>query len=239
MSATIFSCRRFDTQAPRRYHAGHGGTIGEQAVPSDDDSDCCLSGGTPSPRILGLPTFFRQRDAADIGIHSRELSRLVDEGSVERVVRGLYRRNDAEITEHYTHAAVFARVPTAIVCLLTALYIHEIGTQLPWKVWIGIHHKARAPATGLPIRVVRFSGASLRYGVEDTEFEGVPGRITSPARTIVDCFRFRRVVGLDVALEAARDALDQRKATPDQIWRVAEVCRAKSLIRPVLEALLG
>ena len=132
-----------------------------------------------------------------------------------------------------------ARVPGAILCLLTALNVHDIGTQLPPKVWIAIPHKARTPVTGLPIRVVRFSGASLRYGVEDAEFEGVPARITSPARTIVDCFRFRRILGIGIALEAIRDALADRKVTPAQIQRAAEVCRAESLVRPVLQALLA
>ena len=81
-------------------------------------------------------------------------------------------------------------------------------------------------------------GASLRYGVGSTAFEGVPARITSPARTVVDCFRFRRLVGKDVALEALGDALRERKASADEIWRAAEVCRAKSLVGPVLEAVL-
>ena len=188
---------------------------------------------------LGAKTFFRQRDAAQVGIHSRALRRLLDEGSVERLARGLYRRTDAEPTEHYTHAAVCARVPGAVLCLLTALLVHDIGTQLPAQVWIAIPHKARAPVTGLPIRVIRFSGASLRHGIEGNEFEGVPVRITSPARTIVDCFRFRRLVGMDVALEAIRDALAFRRVTPDQILRAAEACRAESLVRPVLQALVG
>ena len=130
-----------------------------------------------------------------------------------------------------------ARVPDAVLCLLTALRIHDIGTQLPAKVWIAIPHKARTPVTGLPVRVVRFSGASLRYGVEEAEFEGVPARITTPARTVVDCFRFRRIVGIDVALEAIRDALASGSATPAQIWRAAEACRAESLVHPVLQAL--
>ena len=204
---------------------------------SADISDQYEKDDTPSLRDLGLATYFRQRDAADVGVNSRQLRRLLDDGSIERVARGLYRMTDTEYTEHYTRAAVCARVPSAVLCLLTALRVHDIGTQLPAEVWIAIPHKARAPVTVLPVRVVRFSGASLRYGVEDTEFEGVPARITSPARTVVDCFRFRRIVGMDVALEAIRDTLARRKATPDQIQRAAEACRAQSLLRPVLETL--
>ena len=187
---------------------------------------------------LAPRTFFRARDAAELGVHSRALRRLVEEGAVERIARGLYRVADAEPTENYTHAAVCARVPHGIVCLLTALRIHDLGTQMPGQVWIAIPHKARAPRLPeLPVRVVRFSGVSLRYGVVDTTFEGVPARITTPARTVVDCFRFRNVVGLDVAIEALRDALDDRKATVGQIWRAAQTCRAQSVVRPVLEAL--
>ena len=206
---------------------------------SADISDPREKDGTPCLRDLGLNTYFRQRDAAEVGVNSRQLRRLVDDGSIERVARGLYRMTDTEYTEHYTRAAVCARIPSAVLCLLTALRVHDIGTQLPAEVWIAIPHKARAPVTALPVRVVRFSGASLRYGVEDTEFEGVPARITSPARTVVDCFRFRRIVGMDVALEAIRDTLARRKATPDQIQRAAEACRAESLVRPVLQALLA
>ena len=162
----------------------------------------------------------------------------MDDGLIERVARGLYRLAHVKPTEHYTLAAVCARVPGAIVCLLSALSVHGLGTQLPSQVWIAIPHKARTPRLPeLPIKVVRFSGASLHYGVGNAAFEDVPARITSPARTIVDCFRFRRLVGKDVALEALRDALRERKASADEIWRAAEVCRARSLVGPALEAL--
>lgn len=191
-------------------------------------------------RHLGARTFFRSREAAELGISSRELRRLMEDGTIEREARGLYRITEAELTEHYTVGAVCARVPDAIVCLFTALRIHELGTQLPWQVWIAIPHKARTPRLPeLPVRVVRFSAASLHYGVEEATFQGVPARITNPARTVVDCFRLRRLVGRDVAVEALRDVLLDKKATVDQIWRAAEVCRAKSLVGPVLEAFLA
>lgn len=209
-----------------------------QLSPSADVSDQTAGLDERVRRSLGDRAFFRQRDAARLGVHFHQLRRLVDSGSVERVARGLYRLADSEPTEYHTLAAVCARSPSAIVCLLSALNVHGLGTQLPWQVWIAIPHKARAPQLGdLPVKLVRFSGASLQYGVDDATFEGVPARITNPARTVVDCFRFRRLVGKDVAIEALRDALFERKATADQIWRAAEVCRAKSLVGPVLEAL--
>lgn len=203
------------------------------------------SGEVGSPKLretlrkAGLGSFFRTRDLAPLGLTSRDLAALVEKGTIEQVARGLYHFADADFTEHHTIAAVCARVPGAIVCLLSALSVHEIGTQLPADVWIAIPHKARAPKVPeLPIRIVRFSGPSLRYGVEETTFEGVPARITSPARTVVDCFRFRRLVGRDVALEALREVLRERKATPDELRRAADACRAHSLVMPALETLL-
>ena len=187
---------------------------------------------------LGGTTFFRARDAAELGLNSRSLQGLVDDGTVLRVARGLYRSMETEPNEHFSVGAVCARVPDAIVCLQTALRIHELGTQLPRRVWIGIPHKARAPrAPELPIRLVRFSRASLHYGIVNAEFDGVPARVTNPARTVVDCFRFRRLFGIHVALEALRDALYDRKASVDEIWRAAEACRARSLVGPALEAM--
>ena len=101
--------------------------------------------------------------------------------------------------------------------------VTSVGTQKPHEVWIAIPHKARAPAFGkLPVRITRFSGAALTYGVVDTEFEGVPAKITTPDRTVVDCFRFRSKIGLEPALEALHDVLDDGKATPGQIRRAAE-----------------
>lgn len=191
-------------------------------------------------RQAGLGAFFRPGQVEDAGLSRDQLRTLVRRGQIEHVARGLYRLVDAEPTENYTLAAVCARVPDAIVCLFSALSVHELGTQIPSKVWIALPHKGRAPRIPeFPVKVVRFSGATLQYGIEKIQFEGVPARITNPARTVVDCFRFRRLVGHDVALEALRDALHSRKASPDEIRRVAEVCRARSRVMPVLEAILA
>ncbi len=188
----------------------------------------------------GTEGFFRPRDIEAVGLGFRDLRNLVGAGAVERVARGLYRIADMEAAQHYTLAAVCARVPKAIVCLLSALTVHEIGTQLPREVWIAIAHKARAPRIPeLPIRIVRFTGSSLTYGVESVNLDGVPSRVTSVARTVVDCFRFRRLVGRDVAQEALLEAIRERKTSIDEVWRTAEVCRAKSLVTPYLEVLAG
>jgi predicted transcriptional regulator of viral defense system len=180
---------------------------------------------------------FRTQELARLGVSRPRLARLVASGRAERVARGLYRFGEHTVTESHSIALASKRVPSGIVCLLSALTFHHIGTQLPHQVWLAIPSKGRTPKVpDLPIRIVRFSGAMLRYGVETRTVEGVEVRVTSPARTVVDCFRFRRTVGLDVALEALREALRGRRATRDQIRRAAEACRAITVVRPYLEA---
>jgi predicted transcriptional regulator of viral defense system len=149
---------------------------------------------------------------------------------VERVGRGLYRVADADPTENYSLAMACARVPNSVVCLLSALGVHRIGTQLPPAVWLAIPHKARTPQLdGLTLRVVRFSGAAWTYGVKATEFEGVPARITSPARTIVDCFRYERLIGPEAAMEALLDGLRRRVVTVGELDRAERVLPSRRL----------
>lgn len=175
--------------------------------------------------------FFRPSEVEDAGMTRHQLRTLVRRGVVEHVARGLYRFADAEPTEHYSIAMVCARVPSGIVCLLSALSVHEIGTQLPPEVWLAIPHKAEPPRVpGVRVRLLRFSGAAWSYGVQDTDFEGVPARITSPARTVVDCFRFERTIGREAALEALYDALRQRKVSVDGLMRVMEVLPSRRLL---------
>ena len=196
----------------------------------------------------GIGNFFRPSQLEPLGIPYHKLRQLEAEETVERVGWGLYRLADAEPTERYSIASVCARVPHAIVCLLSALQVHEIGTQLPRQVWIAFRdwhptptagldcHKARPPSRGnVGIHLVRFSGAALRCGLQDTKFEEVPARITSPARTVVDCFRFQRLIGREAALEALREALRDRKVTASGLMRVLEVLPSRRL-RAILES---
>ncbi|HVT17170.1 MAG TPA: type IV toxin-antitoxin system AbiEi family antitoxin domain-containing protein [Thermoanaerobaculia bacterium] len=184
-----------------------------------------------------LHAVFRSRDLEALGIPRGRLRAWIRRGTAERVGRGLYRRAAAEPSEHETIAMVAARVPRAVVCLLTALSVHDIGTQAPSEVWIAIDRKARKPRLqGLPVRVVRFSRPLLRYAVETREIQGVPVRITSPARTVVDCFRYRNKIGVDVAIEALRDALGTRRAGVADILRIAEVGRVRRVIQPYVDA---
>ena len=180
----------------------------------------------------------RPRDLEAIGIPREYLLRLHRQGKLDRAGRGMYTLPDAAITERHTYAEVAKRVPDAILCLLSALAFHEITTQNPASVWIALGQGARRPALASPsLRVVRLSGPSLTEGIEDHRVEGVPVRVYSAAKTVADCFKFRNKIGLDVALEALKDSLRQKKTSVNEIYRYAQICRVSNVIRPYLEAL--
>lgn len=184
----------------------------------------------------------RPRDLAAAGIPRSYLTRLVDRGLMVRSSRGVYRRADAEVTELNALAEVAMRAPDAAICLLSALAVHELTTQLPHAVWLMIGHKARVPAIEWPrIEVVRASGDALSHGVEVRRIEGVDVRVTSAAKTVADCFRYRRRVGLDVAIEALRDYLKpprrSRARTVDALVAAARADRVQRVMQPYLEAL--
>jgi predicted transcriptional regulator of viral defense system len=133
---------------------------------------------------------------------------------------------------------VARRVPRGVVCLLSALLFHRLTTQLPSDVWLALPPKARRPkAAPVSLRLVHVSGKALTAGVEEHEIEKVRVKIYSPAKTVADCFKFRNKVGQDVALEALRECWRERKATMDELWRYAKICRVANVMRPYLESL--
>ncbi|WP_246535043.1 type IV toxin-antitoxin system AbiEi family antitoxin domain-containing protein [Methylomonas paludis] len=128
--------------------------------------------------------------------------------------------------------------PQAIVCLLSALRFHDITTQSPFEVWLGIPNKARAPRMDYPpLRIVRISGAALIEGVEEHRVDGVPVRVTNIARTVADCFKYRNKIGLEVALEALQESVREKGVTMDDLWRFATLCRVANVMRPYMESL--
>lgn len=180
----------------------------------------------------------RTRDLETLGIPRVALQRAVDRGQVFRLTRGVYVLPDHATTRHTDVAAVAARSPKAIVCLVSALDYHRLTTQVPHAVWIMIQKSAHRPIIAGPAtRVVRASGRALSAGVGKQIIEGVPVQMTTPAKTVADCFRYRDTVGTDVAVEALRDCLRTRKATPAEIFEMAKVDRVARVIRPYLEAL--
>jgi predicted transcriptional regulator of viral defense system len=180
----------------------------------------------------------RARDVAQHGLPTIALTRLVQAGKLHRVARGLYGLPGAKIGEHRSLAEVSVRVPKGVVCLLSALRVHEIGTQAPHDVWIAIPPHMTSPRMDQPaIRIVRMSDAALTDGIDHLKIDGVNVPVFTAARTVVDCFRFRKKIGLDVALEALRDAWSQRKFTLDDLWRHATRGRAANVMRPYIEAI--
>lgn len=180
----------------------------------------------------------RARELEAEGISRAQLSRLVAAGKLERVARGLYALPGHQGTEYSALLTVAKRAPQAVFCLLTALQLHGLTTQLPFEVWIAIGNKEHPPRMDYPpLRTLRFSETSLAYGVEVRRVDGTALRVTTVAKTVADCFKFRNKIGLDVALEALREARRERKASADDLWRCARIDRVTNVMRPYLEAI--
>lgn len=180
----------------------------------------------------------RPRDLTAQGLPRVALTRLVREGLLVRIDRGLYTLPNRQTSEYATLAEVASKYPQGIICLLSALRLHNLTTQAPFEVWLAIAHKSRAPKMSYPpLRIVRFSGKSLTAGVMEQEIDDVPVKVTSVARTVVDCFRFRNKIGLDVALEALREARKAPNVSMDDLWRYATQFRVATVMRPYLESL--
>jgi predicted transcriptional regulator of viral defense system len=186
---------------------------------------------------LARKTPIRARDLDKAGIPRAYLGRLRDRGLLEQVDRGLYRRVDAPVTELNTIAEVSKRIPRGTICLLSALEVHGLTTEMPHAVWIMIDRHARMPKITYPkLEVVRASGAARDHGIEHRTIEGVPVRITTPAKTVADCFRYGRRVGLDVAIAALRDYRRKHRAGIDALVEAARADRVFTKMRPYIEA---
>ena len=190
----------------------------------------------PAPKARAPGVLVRSRDLEARGTTRVAISRLVQQGTLLRFGRGIYATADFSPTEHHGLAVAAAQVPTAVVCLLSALQFHRLTTQAPFEVWLAVGGKARKPAlTDFPVRVLRFSGRALAEGVEVHQIEGVPVRVTSVARTVADCFKYRNKIGLDVALEALKEYRRTRRSIDDLV-RAARIVRVENVMRPYLEA---
>ena len=179
----------------------------------------------------------RPKDLVHLGIPRTYLARLCRQGVLTRVARGLYVFDDADITENRSLAEAAKQVSHGVICLLSALQYHGIGTQAPFEVWIAIDNSARRPKIDHPpIRTIRMSGEARTAGIELHTIEGVEVAIYSAAKTVVDCFKFRNKIGLDVAIEALRDFRREHPGAVDELWHYAEICRVAKVMRPYLES---
>ena len=173
------------------------------------------------------------------GVRQETVSRLVRDGRVVRLARGLYQLPNSDLQTAHGLAEACKLVPKGIICLISALQFHEMTVQLPRSIWMAIEQSARTPRVSYPrIQFVRFAKEALPEGTERHKIEGVTVRVTNPAYTVADCFRFRSKVGLDVALEGLREALKRKACKPDAIMKAAQHRRIWTKLRPYLEAMI-
>lgn len=189
--------------------------------------------------IVSREGVVRARDIASRGIPTATLGRLVSTGQLERSSRGVYALPGSATSGVRTLVDVAIRVPSAVLCLLTVLRHHQIGTQSPREVWAALPVNLPAPRLGYPsVRYVWMSPTSLTEGVEHVLLDGVRVKMFSPAKTVVDCFKFRNKLGIDVAIEALTDAWRKDLVSMNDLWRFAKIDRVTNVMRPYLESLI-
>lgn len=196
---------------------------------------------THNQRVLDLARqkgMLRPVDLQNAGIPRIILSRLMASGQLEKIGRGLYRLPNVQTSEYEMLATVATRVPQAVFCLLSALQFHELTTQLPRQIWIAMPRGSHIPKIDYPpVKMIQFTGEAYAEGIEIHEREQVKLRVYSVARTVADCFKHRNKIGLDVAIEALRDARAQKKASANDLWHYAKICRVTNVMRPYLEVI--
>jgi predicted transcriptional regulator of viral defense system len=230
-----------------------GGPIGSMASGRGSPAVKCLQvsmsvGKQPlttkaASRVLRLAraqSVLRARDVATQGVHTSTLTRMTRSGALEKVGPGRYRlAKEQPRTEHHDLVVAASAVPRSVVCLLSALRFHDVGTQLPHEVWIAVPRGARVPRlTAPPLHVVNLSPAVFDLGIEKHRIERQVVRVYSLARTVADCFRFRNQIGLDVALEALTDAWRSKRLNVDELNSIAKKLRVHRVMQPYLEAVV-
>ncbi len=172
-------------------------------------------------------------DLKKAGIPRTTLHYMTNRGILRRVARGVYTLAGQYLTFE-AFAQVMTSSPHSVICLLSALQFHELTTQMPFETWVAIESNASRPRVP-NVRIVKLTGKAFSQGIETHEKEGLSVRVYCPAKTVVDCFKFRNKIGIDVAREALIDCLNQKKATRDEIWKYAKICRMTNIMRPYLE----
>jgi predicted transcriptional regulator of viral defense system len=181
----------------------------------------------------------RMSEAVQAGIHRRMLYAMLDNGVIEKLDRGLYRLADLPPLGNPDLVSVARKVPTGVICLISALSFHEITTQVPHEVYIALKRGAESPRIKHPpVRVFRFTGDAFTEGIETPEVDGVHLRIYSPEKTLADCFKYRNKIGLDTAIEALRFYRERKRVKVNELMRYAQICRVENVVQPYLEALL-
>jgi len=178
-------------------------------------------------------------DLEKTGVYRNLIYAMCDEGLLVRQSRGLYSASDTQFSEHFSLIEISKRSPDSVICLISALAVHSITTQLPHEVWIAVKRGSWIPKyDSPPVNVTVISGTAFDFGIEKRLINGVEIRVYSIAKTVADCFKFRNKIGLDVAIEALKEVVRSRKVSVDEIMKAADICRVGSVIRPYLEAII-
>ncbi len=203
---------------------------------------CNMKKKTGKERVLDLAArkgVLHARDLKKHGLHYEYLGRLCSERLLVRTGRGRYELPDNDITAFHSLAETAQAIPHGVICLLSALRFHNIGTQAPFEVWTAIKRRSRIPDITSPrIRVVVFSGDAFTEGIQKQTIEGISVNVYSPAKTIADGFKYRNKIGIDVALEALKEGMRMNKFTNEELWHSAKVCRVSRIMHPYIEALI-
>lgn len=196
---------------------------------------------SPTKRLLNRVRqkgILRPRDLDAMGVPRVYLTRLTASGQLEKAGRGLYRLPQSPVSEQESLVAVATRVPQAVFCLLTALQFHELTTQLPRQIWIAMPRGSHTPQIDYPpVKMIQFTGEAYTQGIEVHERDQVTLHVYGIAKTIADCFKHRNKIGLDVALDALKEARSRKQIHANDLWHYAKICRVTNVMRPYLEAL--
>ena len=191
-------------------------------------------------KLLSLQRAFSAREATAYGIPHAILSYNCKRGKIVRVGRGLYASSELQPTSYPDLAQLVAKQVDFVVCLISALHIHEFTTQLPNSLWIAIRQGARIPSiTPWPLSCIHLNKAPYDFGIEEHEIDGLKVKVYSAAKTVADCFKFRNKIGLDVALEALREGVRLKLFTITELDAAAEACRVSNVMRPYMETILS
>ena len=189
-------------------------------------------------RLAKKQNIIRPCDIEKFNIPRMSLSRLIDKGIFEKIGRGLYRLTDADYSEYETLKMVSIKVPQSVFCLLTALEIHQLTTQLPREVWIAMPTGSHKPTIDYPpINMVTYSKTALTSGIETHKKDNVSIHVYSIAKTIADCFKHRNKIGSDIAITALKEAIEKNRVSNDELWHFAKICRVSRVMQPYIEAL--
>jgi predicted transcriptional regulator of viral defense system len=178
-------------------------------------------------------------EALDAGIHPAVLYSLVSDGQVIRLARGLYRIADAEEFSEPDFAIVAIKRPEAVICLVSALAFHGLTTQIPRAVQVAVPRGsyARVAVDSMPMQMHQFAAETFHVGIDYRRTDAHAMRVYGAARTVVDCFKFRNKIGLDIAIEGLREARRRLRLSNQDILPIARLLRQERVMGPYLEAI--